>query len=254
MCGKMYRILLNLSFVALLSTATAVHADTIFGVYAGAGSWQQKFSGDTTSGIINIDVEDDLGLDDETNNVFYVALEHPVPGIPNLRLQYVSLDTSASNTLTRTIDFNGTVFSVSDDIATQIELTQADAVLYYEVLDNWLSLDIGVNARYIDSTFGIASSTESASAQFTGVVPMLYGKARFDLPFSGAWAAIEAQGIGYSGNSLIDASALVGWESPLGLGAELGWRTYRLELDGADDFDQLNLDVSGLYAAINFHF
>ncbi len=244
---------LQLFLVILLGATAGVHADTIFGVYAGAGTWQQKFSGDLTSGFINIDVEDELGLDEENNNVFYVAVEHPIPGLPNIRLQYVSLDTSANSTLTRTIDFNGTVFAVSDDLSTQIELTQADAVLYYEVLDNWVSLDIGVNARYLDSRIDLASSTASSSAEFTGVVPLLYGKARFDLPFSGAWLAIEAQGVGYSGNSLIDASALVGWESPVGLGLELGWRTYRLALEDADDFSQFNLDVSGVYAAINFH-
>lgn len=248
------KALLSLSVVALFGTTATVQADTVFGVYAGAGSWQQQFSGDLTTGVIDIDVEDDLGLDDENNNVFYFALEHPVPGIPNIRVQYVSFDTSANSTLTRTIDFNGVVFPVSEDISTQIELTQADAVLYYEVLDNWVSMDIGVSARYLDGNFAIASSTQTESAEFTGVLPMLYGKLRFDLPFTGAWAAVEAQGIGYDGSSLIDASAVVGWESPVGLGAELGWRTYRLELDNADDFETLNFDVSGVFAAVNFHF
>ena len=37
---------------------SAVQADTLFGIYAGAGTWQQEYSGDVTSGISSVDIED----------------------------------------------------------------------------------------------------------------------------------------------------------------------------------------------------
>ncbi len=50
------------------------------------------------------------------------------------------------------------------------------------------------------------------------------------------------------------SSVQVGWESPVGLGAEIGWRSYNLELDSFDNIDSAEIDISGPYAAVNFHF
>ena len=113
--------------VAALLLTPLAQADTIFGFYAGAGTWQQGYSGDVTSGLAAVDVEDDLGLDDDEQNVvLYAALEHPVPGLPNIRAQYMSMDTSGANVLDRTIEFNGQSFTIADSVDTSVELTQAE--------------------------------------------------------------------------------------------------------------------------------
>ncbi len=242
------------AFGALLGTAAPASADTLFGVYAGAGSWQQEFSGDLRSGITDIDVEDDLGLDDDMNNMFYLAVEHFVPLVPNVRVSYTKFDISGENRLTTNIDFNGVVFPVDEDVATSIDIDQADAVLYYELLDNWVSLDVGIAARYMDGTVELFSDSLASSAEFTAVVPMLYGRTRADLPFSGWWAGVEVKGTGYQDSTLIDANAQIGWESPIGLGAEVGYRLLDVEIDDLDDVDEAGIDVKGPYFALNYHF
>ena len=223
-------------WIIVLLLTGPVYGDTVFGIYAGAGSWQQGFSGDITSGITQIDIEDDLALEDENNNIFYLALEHGVPVLPNLRLQHAKIAVSGNNDLIRTIEFNGSVFDVADTVATNMELNQTDLVLYYEVLDNVISLDIGVAVRPI------------------AVLPLLYAKVRADLPLTGLWVGAEVQGLGYNTSSLVDANAQIGWESRIGLGVEGGWRTYRLDLEDLDDFNNVSLDISGPYFALNFHF
>lgn len=238
---------------AFLSAPLSVSADTLFGVYAGAGTWQQNYSGDIRSGVTDIDVEDDLGLDDESNSIFYVAVEHPVPVLPNVRVNYVDLSLGADNVLTRSIDFNGVIFPVDTAISTDLDVTQGDAVVYYEVLDNLVSLDLGLGARYMDGSVELVSEASFSEAEFTAVVPMLYGRTRADLPFSGFWMGAEVMGMGYSDNNLIDANAQIGWESPFGLGAEAGWRLLSLDIDDLDDFDESGINISGPYVAINFH-
>lgn len=238
----------------LAALAMPASADTVFGLYAGAGSWQQQYSGDVASGITAIDVEDDLDLGDQNNNVFYVALEHGVPGLPNLRLQRVSVSTSGDSVLTRAIDFNGTVFEFADPVATDVDLTQTDLVMYYELLDNVVSLDLGVSARLVDGDVAVASLTESSRARFKGVLPMLYARMRADLPLTGLWIGAQAQGMGYDGNTLIDAEAQLGWESKWGIGAEAGWRMQHMELADYDEISDADFDVSGPYLALNFHF
>lgn len=231
-----------------------VQADTLFGVYVGAGTWQQEYSGDVTSGISDVDIENDLGLDDDDNTIFYAAFEHGVPVLPNIRAQHFSLDVAGENVLSRTIEFNGQVFSISDAVSTMVDLSQTDAVLYYEVLDNVVSLDLGLAISRLDGEFEVATSVDRASADFDEVIPMLYVKARFDLPLTGLWAGVEAQGISYDDDSLIEYNAQLGYESDIGLGIEAGYRAVQIEFDAFDDVDKAEIDVSGPYAAINYHF
>lgn len=240
-------------FGSLLIAGT-VQAETLFGVYAGAGTWQQEFSGDVASGAEDVDLERDLDFDRERNNVLYAGLEHGVPVLPNVRVNYAKVAGEGRSVLTRTVEFRGETFSISENVASEVELTQSDAVLYYELLDNVVSLDLGIAARWIDGEIEVASESAVAQAEFEGVLPLLYARGRVDLPLTGAWVGAEAMGLAFDGHSLIDASAQVGWTSPVGFGAELGWRTLRLDLDSIDDIDNAEIDISGPYAALNFYF
>jgi outer membrane protein len=240
--------------VCCLLPLSATHADTLFGIYAGAGTWQQEYSGDVTSGISSVDVEDDLAIDDDGNTVLYAAFEHGIPLLPNVRAQHFSLDTDGENVLSRTIEFNGQVFSIADTVSTTVDVRQSDAVFYYEVLDNVVSLDLGVAVSLLEGSIEVASTLERAEADFDEVVPMLYAKLRADLPFSGFWVGAQAQGMSYEGNSLAEFDAQLGWESSVGLGMELGYRAVQIKLDAFDDVDDAELEVSGPYAAINYHF
>jgi outer membrane protein len=156
--------------------------------------------------------------------------------------------------LSRPIDFNGVVFPTGTEIGSTIDMIQSDAMLYYELLDNYVSLDVGAGARYIDGSIELVSDVSFSEADFTAVIPMLYGRARADLWLTGFWMGAEVQGMGYSDNNLIDANAQLGWESQIGLGAELGWRLLTLDIDDVDDFDKTGIDISGPYMALNYHF
>ncbi len=244
-----------LSALALsLFSFNSASADTLFGIYAGAGTWQQEYSGDVVSGVTEVSVEDDLVIDDDSNTLLYVALEHGLPMLPNVRAQHMSWDADGSNVLSRTIEFNGEVFSVNEAVDSTVDMTQSDAVLYYEVLDNVVSLDLGMAVSLFEGEIEVMSSTESAVAEFDEVLPMLYAKARADLPLTGLSVGVEGQGLSYDGNSLLELTAQLAWESDIGLGIEAGWRKVDLELDEFDDIAAANIDVSGPYAAINYHF
>lgn len=249
------RIAAAAAILAACATTGSVQADTVLGVYAGAGTWQQGFGGDiASSSIIDIDVEQDLGLDDKGNNIFYFALEHFVPMVPNVRLQYADISVTGDNVLDREIEFNGTTFVINSDVATNVDVTQMDAIAYYEILDNVVSLDLGLAVRYLDGDILIQSDFEVGEATFTGFLPLVYGRARVDLPFTGGWAAADVHAIAYNGNQLVDASARLGWESEIGLGFEVGYRSWQLSLEDIDDIDDAELDVSGPFAALNYHF
>lgn len=242
------------SGLALSLLSGAAQADTVFGVYAGAGGWQQEFSGEVTSSIVDVDVESDLGIEDDSNNVFYIAVEHGLPILPNVRGQHFDINVNGDNVLSRTIDFNGQIFTLNDAVVSELEMSQSDAVMYYEVLDNVVSIDVGLAVSFLEGSISVASTSESAAADFDEVVPMLYSRLRADLPFSGFWVGAEGQGIAYDGNSLLEFNTQIGWESQLGLGFEAGWRAVQLELDSFDDVETAEVDITGPYASINYHF
>lgn len=235
----------------LTGAAHMAQADTILGVYVGAGIWQSEISGDVQDGTTKIDTEDDIGLEDNDNTYFYFALEHPIPVLPNIKLQHTELSVDGDNLLTRDIDFNGSVFSVSDNVSAEADLTHTDVTLYYELLDNWVSLDLGISVRLFDGFVEIQSTTDSAREDLEDPIPMLYGKVRFDLPLTGLSVDAEANGVGYGGNTLLDASLRLAYESSIGLGVEAGYRSMVLDIDEDIEGD---IDISGIFAGINFHF
>ncbi len=243
-----------LALLATLSPLSSVHADTLFGVYVGAGTWEQESSGEVISALSNVDVEDDLAIGDDNSTVLYVAVEHGIPFLPNVRAQHFGIDVDGSSVLSRTIEFNGQVFSVAEAVDTVVDLTQTDAVFYYEALDNVVSLDLGLSVSLIEGSFSVRSLTEATEAEFEEVIPMLYARARADLPFTGLWVGAEAQGISYDDSSLLEYNAQVGWESDFGLGFEAGYRAVELEIEAFDDVDNADIEIRGPYAAINYHF
>jgi len=247
---------LTVGLFAGLLLPLCASADFI-GFHMGGGIWQKSYGGQVQTGLINIDLEDDFGIQDGKDLVLHAAFEHPLPGIPNIRVQYVPIVIDDATTLARDIDFGGITFPATADINTNIDLQQFDGTLYWEGLDNIVSLDVGLTVRYMNGSIKGASTTpivQSASAEFAGPVPMLYGAARFNVPFNDIYVRANLNGTAYNGNSLFDGEIAVGWDSQLFLGVEVGYRMYMLQLEDVDDFAKVELDVSGFFASVTAHF
>ncbi|MDY6828974.1 MAG: TIGR04219 family outer membrane beta-barrel protein [Pseudomonadota bacterium] len=247
-------VTLALAGVAATALPVTSQADMILGVFAGAALWQQELSGEFSDSSTVIDVGDDLGIDDDSNATFYVALEHFVPLIPNIRVERNEIELSGSQVLTRTIDFGGNTYLATDRVQSDIDLGHFDFILYYELLDNWVSLDLGLDVKWFDGEIVLRSAASGeASEALESPVPMLYAKASLSLPFTGWTLAADLRGIGYSGDSFTDSKAFVAYEGGYGLGFELGYRRLELDVDDLDDV-MVNLTVDGAYGAITYHF
>jgi outer membrane protein len=230
-------------------------ADTLFGVYAGASMWSQAYSGGIEfANQGEIDMEQDLGFDEENASYLYVAVEHMLPMVPNIKLQRTEMSTDANSTLTRDITFEGQTFTANQDISSALDLSHTDATFYYEILDNWVSLDVGMSIRVFDGEVSVASGDGSIQADqsISAPLPMLYGKAQFDLPFTGFSLGAEANYLMVSGNGVSDILVRAAYESPFRVGAELGYRTFTFKLDDIDDLYG-ELTVEGPYLAVTLH-
>ncbi len=242
------------SFSLPLLLGSTAYADTVLGVYAGAGQWQADFSGDL--GANHIDT-DELGIKDEDNNFYYVALEHPIPLIPNIKLQRTDINTKDTGTLSADFVVNGNTYTSGTSVTTDLDLTHTDAVLYYEILDNWVNLDVGMTLRNFDGRVKATDGTSTETINLEGTLPMLYGKAQFDLPFTGWSIAGDAHITKWKDDQLTDFSAKLVYTSDilplLDLGFELGYRQMKLELEDLDDLET-DLTLDGPYIAATLHF
>lgn len=243
---------LTLAATVALLAAPAVQADTLLGLYAGVGSWQSDYSGNV--GEPSIDLQE-LGFKKQDNTYFYIALEHPIPLLPNIRLDKVDISSSQAATINKTFEIDGTTFIANDKVSSDFDLSHIDATLYYEILDNWVNLDLGLTARKFDG-YVYASSVLSGNKRVAidQTLPLLYVKAQFDLPFTGLSAGGDAKYVSFDGDKISDYSLKLSYmfDSALDIGVEAGYRKMSLTVDDSDL--QAKVDLDGPYAAFIAHF
>ena len=244
----MRRSLIPVLFMAVPTCAAA----DVLGVRAGANYWNYDISGtaryQTRDSSNDIDINNDLGYDDGSSGYYYISLEHPLPFLPNVRLSYTNIDEDASGRLSRTVLFGNTTFFINEDVSSQFELKQTDVTLYYELLDNVVSLDLGLNGKYIDSKARITGSLSGTeNTDISGWVPMAYAGAGADLPLTGLGVSADGSYVKYEGSSFYDFSVRASYTTPWHLGVDVGYRKIKLDLDDFDD-SFTDVEFDGPYA------
>lgn len=225
-----------------LGVAVAVlpaQADTIYGLYADANYWHT--STETTENGVKRDYEDKGRL------MAAASLEHGVPFIPNVRVRYADLGSKSQ-----------------DALATEIDATSLDAVAYYELLDNVVSVDLGLGAKRIE---GDVRTAGTVNYELSKTLPMAYASVGGKLPFTGLSAKAEL-GVAIGTNvKATDAQAEIKYnfvDTPLlDIGGKLGYRALSL------DYDEMNIkhlgavfgeqvlykaDFKGPYVGVELHF
>ncbi len=249
-----FRLIKNSAAIGLLTLAGTASAETLFGVYAGAGGWHQDPDGHLTSNGTQVDTKEDMALGDGNDNMFWLAFEHPIPFVPNVRVQQTATDLQGRTELIRAVVLDGVNFAPPGIIESGFEFKVQDAILYYNVIDGeTLSLDLGIAGRKIDGSAFINSGVRFSEIEFDGTVPMLYARGEWKV-LSGFWFGAGGQYIEYKGDSYIDVDGAFGWQSEWGVSAEIGYRYMRMKVEDLGDIDNARLMVDGPYAALNYKF
>lgn len=235
---------------SLVLAAPLANAD-ILGVGANVSYWDSDFSGEVVNKGSAVDIENDLNMDSDSNANFTAYFEHPVPLLPNVRVNYTSISQSGSGEIGLE-DFD--VIDAGAPVSSDLDLDQLDATFYYEVLDNWVNLDLGLTARKFDGELIVRDQTNTANVSKTtvdAVVPMGYLAARFDLPFTGVSVGADGNFVSYSGDSLHDVNVYGQFEIAM-LQLRAGYR--EMAIDYEDDDDKLDVELSGPFASVGFTF
>ena len=243
---------------------TAAQADTLR-IEMGGGIWNNDISGDSRYEGNDVFDADDLGYDDENKGYFWIFIKHPIPILPNIRLEYAEIKYDGRSS--ESFQWDGITYGT--DTYSKTELTQIDTILYYNILDNtgWTTLDLGVDIKYIDASFkahgtvsGIPGTIESFDESEDLFVPLAYGRLRFEIPMTGIGIEGDVKYLTYQDSRLLDYRVKVDYTLedilPVDIGVEVGYRFQNIDLTG-DDFNldsNLDLDIDGLFAGVVVRF
>lgn len=137
----------KLLITSLIILATsAVHADTLYGLYTDLNRWNTDITSDVAS---------ELGNEDQL--MFSVSVEHGVSVLPNIKAKYTDLTLP------------------EQELAEELSAHTTDVIAYYEILDNIVSADLGVGTKnlkaedFIDKTTPIVYASVGAKIPSTGL-------------------------------------------------------------------------------------
>ena len=251
----MKKIALAVTLASILSTN--VQADAL-GIYLGGQIWDNQASGTFGDGSSQVD----FNLADQTQNSFFIAFEHPVPLIPNIRIASTTLETEGSTTLNTEFEFDGQTFSENTNVNADFNISYVDYTLYYELFDNDLiSFDFGLTGRDFDGDVTVSAQTSQGSTSgrvsVTEIVPMLYARTNVGLPLTGLNLYAQGNFLSIDDHTLYDYEVGVSYELidnlAVGVNINAGYRAVKLELEDLNDL-YTNIEFDGVFLGTTIHF
>jgi outer membrane protein len=238
--------LLAIAIVAAAAPMMA-QADLLFTVKAGGSSWNADATGNVDE---DVDVgKDGLNLDSENNNVLFVAFEHPLPLLPNIKIMKTDLDLTGEGSAN--FDFLGQTFN--EDTTSQFDLSHTDLTLYWGVPlpIPYLDINFGLTARQFDGIVLVKGDTTGSEEKqdLDFILPMGYLNVEVATPF-GVYARADLNAISYGGNGITDTSIALGYTLPIPLvdvNLEAGRRSISVKTDEDMSDVETDIELAGMF-------
>ena len=149
----------------------------------GIGLWQHETSGSITSTLNQtLYFKDNLSTHKSRKNGYmYINIEHKVPILPNLRLEYTNLTSDTNNI---EIGAHSTFLPIdlvarTNLVSSSLLMKQYDAIFFYNTLDEYtgITLDLGLDLKYLLIDYQIDFLLNSSESS---VIPLAYVRGRID--------------------------------------------------------------------------
>ncbi len=244
----MKKILSVLTFSALMASSS--YAD-IARVEMGAGAWMQTPSGSANYNVGAAGGTNTMKESQGTSAYVWALVKHPIPVVPNLRLEYVNIASDGT-----AIGTWGSV-AVGSSKST-LDMQQIDVIPYYNILDNtfWTTVDVGVDVKLVDFNYKVAAAAYEYKK--TLPIPMGYVRARVQIPATGIGLEADAKYISNGSSTFSDARAKVDYtftSFPIIQPAlEVGYRVQKIKIDESSVDIKTDIDFSGIYAGLMVRF
>jgi len=251
--------IIKLSIVSAMAL-TQLHAG-ILGFNAGIGGGilqNQSISGTVTDSNNNtVDIVRQLNLAGSGENYYtYLYVEHPIPLIPNIKLEM------AQETYTGQNNLNVSLFgkSFNNKVNSTLDLSSMDAIVYWGVPFTGILSTLTPLIDY-DIDFGVGAKTFTGSVDLIDQTGLLNVSQEFEqtlIPYGYLRARADAFGIGIEGtakyasymdNEFSEYAVKVDYVIPvtpiIDLGIEAGYKTTTLTVDS--DYIKANIQSDNVF-------
>jgi outer membrane protein len=244
------RFILAVLFLLFFSTSSFA-----LGLEVAVGGWAQSPSGQLgyQPPFDSLDLESDLGYDDETPLFARVKLDLPI--LPNFYFMATPMEFEGNGS--KIFSFGGASFN--QPFYSKTTMDHYDVAMYFEVplLEtaslNTFNIEFGIDVRMLEVDMTIRELAPGAAEQFSEslVFPMLYLGFQFK-PVDSLAFEVEFFGSEYNDNSYYDFIGRVKYNftGPVFLSA--GYRIEQLEID--DSGILADLEFSGPFAEAGLDF
>ncbi|QSX40296.1 TIGR04219 family outer membrane beta-barrel protein [Shewanella cyperi] len=235
---------------ALLATSvSSAQGATVIGFKLGADYWYTDVSGTFADGSGQYQGFD---YDSSAQTSLWVAMEHPVPALPNVMIRQNSLD--ADGELNGEFSFGGRDFN--GPLSANSDLTNTDFVLYYELLDNDLvSLDLGAAYKLMDGAIRVEQNGLPGQMNIDSGIIMGYASASIGVPGLGLYGFADVL-TGIDETSVYDYAVGLGWEFDgvaLDTRVRGGYRDFNFDVNNFSDVSS-NMEFKGFFAGVELVF
>lgn len=227
-----------------LCVATSAQAATVVGFKMGADYWQADTSGSFAD---KGQPQQNFDYDSSAQGSYWIAVEHPLPLIPNIKVRENSLDQKGSGAYAN--NFEGRV-TVNTD------LSNTDFILYYELLDNdILSVDLGAAYKLMNGSLRVQDAGHPEQKDVDSGIVMAYASAELGMPGLGLFGFADLMQ-GLNETNVHDFAIGLGWGfdgTAVDLRLRVGYREFVFD---ANNFSGVSADTKfdGYFAGVEIAF
>ncbi|MGS0676181.1 TIGR04219 family outer membrane beta-barrel protein [Shewanella sp. 125m-1] len=233
---------------------TSAQAATVLGFKVGGDYWKADTNGTFAE---KGQPQQEFNYKDSSQGSIWVAVEHPIPLVPNVKIRQNSLSADGSADVTN-FKFGDPIYT--GVVTTDTDLSNTDFVLYYEILDNDIvALDLGAAYKKMDGKFRVNNSAnngrENSQKNIDSGIVMGYIDAQVGVPGLGLYGFADVM-MGVDESSVYDYSVGLGWNfdgAALDYRIRAGYRDFKFDVNG---FDGVTADMQfkGYFAGVELVF
>ncbi|HAY95635.1 TIGR04219 family outer membrane beta-barrel protein [Shewanella sp.] len=230
--------------------ASSAQAATVVGFTIGGDYWRADTSGTFAD---KGQPQQTFDYSSSAQGSYWIAVEHPLPFVPNIKIRENSLDQKGSASVDK-FNFNGNVFD--GNVTAYTDLSNTDFVLYYEILDNDIvSLDLGAAYKLMNGSLRVQDPGHPEEKDVDSGIVMGYASTHVGMPGLGLYGFADLmQGVNES--SVHDYAIGLGWQFD-GLAVDTRVRVgYREFLFDVSNFSGVSADTKfkGYFAGVEINF
>jgi hypothetical protein len=232
--------------VPILTVLTTTHAfeTTIGGVYQ-----DFSLSGNVQSNGTSIDVENTLGIQDDTTIGGFLRMDGDKH---HLWFRYLSADYSGDTTLAVDIQFQGQTFTATSRVTSAFEYDHFELQYHYDLLNRThFSVSPLFKVDLYDAKVQIQDSTNILNESYSQSIPVptLGINIRVD-PNEYFHFYAQANGIAFDDNSFFEYQAVIGITPLQYISLEFGYLKKSIEYNDAVDI--IDIEEDGWFAGVAF--